>query len=190
MKVSLTTFRAFLQHNGRKFPYNQVRKTRRTFYPKWIVLQERHGRNVTLPSSTIDKETLNHLIISKQAWPLSPVMDEIVDYMDCWGRVENARWYQNVIDWIAYLCYNGIRRCNQGLLYDCAAMRLRDMVSRCAGATTELTRVILKRWRTEFFRMYDCGITDFATLYEESSEFVVNELENSIPTSHSAEMTM
>ena len=162
MKVSFTDIQPFLQKNGRKFPYNQVSKTCRSFYPKWVVLKERHGQtNVTLPSSAIDKRTFNHLIITKQAWPLSPFMDQILDHVESWGREEDASQYRNVLGWIAHICIEGIRRDNLGLLYDCVAFRVRDIVQEYTGSRiTSLTRLLLNNWREAFFRMYASGLTD------------------------------
>ena len=193
MKIVLTKYQQFLRQHGRKFPYSQVRKTRRTFYSKWIILRERHGGrcNVTLPSSTIDKATLNHLIISLQAWPLSPGMDEIIDYMERYGRLEDNAWYHNVVNWIAHICSNGIRRCHMGLLYDCVALRVREIVYEHTGSrVTQLTRVLLEQWRQTFFAMYEHGTTDFVTLHEESVAYILNRIRTSIPGTPSTTRSM
>ena len=156
----------------------ELEKTRRAFYPKWIILRDHGHSYVTLPSSSLDRPTLTHLIITKQAWPLSPFMDEILDHMECWGREEDGKWYRKVLNWISHICAEGIRRDNLGLLYDCIALRVRDIVDRYAR-TTLLTRSLLQKWREHFFRMYASGLTGFAELYEDSIDFVLTGIENS-----------
>ena len=128
MKVDLSEFQIFLRRNGNKFPYSQIRKTRSTVYVKWIVLAA--GQSfVNLPSMSLDKPTLNHLIVTQQAWPLPTDMGDIIDYMEWQGRSEDAVWYHNVVDWIAFICREGIKRDHLGLLYDCVvALRVRRLI--------------------------------------------------------------
>ena len=182
MKVKLSEFQIFLRRNSKKFPYNQIRKTRSAIYTKWLVLGA--GQSfVTLPSISIDKPTLNHLVMTQQAWPLPAEMSEIIDYMECWGKGEDVVWYQNVVDWIAFICREGIKRDRLGLLYDCVAMRVRRLVEQQFGVTTtQLTRRILQQWREYFFSQYENGSTDFVTLKRASIAFVRGAMSNWNPT--------
>ena len=166
-------FQLFLQQHGRKFPYNQVRKTRRTFHVKWLVLACTNTSYVTLPSCVVDKKTLNHLIITKQAWPLTTEMDEIIDYMECWGRQQDPVWYSQVVDWVAYICREGIKRDHAGLLYDCIALRVRRMLYLHLGSVTSRTaRRLFTRWREYFFREYANGYSEFSVLKAASVLFI------------------
>ena len=183
MKLNLSEFQIFLRRNGNKFPYNQVRKTRNTIYAKWLVLAAGQSSFVTLPSISLDKPTLNHLVMTQQAWPLPADMSEIIDYMECWGRGEDRVWYHNVVDWIAFICREGIKRDHLGLLYDCVALRVKRIIDEELGSrTTELTRRLLRQWREYFFSQFENGSTDFITVKRASIAFVRGAMSNINPT--------
>ena len=178
MKINASEFQTFLRRNGKKFPYNQIRKTRSTIYTKWLVLAA--GQSfVTLPSISIDKPTLNHLVVTQQAWPLPAEMGNIIDYMECWGRGEDAVWYHNVVDWIAFICREGIKRDYLGLLYDCVALRVRRLIEQDMGSqVTALTRRVFQQWREYFFSQYESGSTDFVSLKRASIAYVRGAMSN------------
>ena len=172
MRIHLSEFQIFLQRNGNKFPYNQVRKTRSTIYVKWLVLAAGESF-VTLPSISINKATLNHLVMTQQAWPLPADMSKIIDYMEGQGRAEDVVWYHNVVDWIAFICREGIKRDRIGLLYDCVALRVRRLIEQHMGSTTtEPAKRILTHWREYFFSQYENGSRDFVTLKRASVAYV------------------
>jgi hypothetical protein len=183
MKVNQRDFAMFVQNNGSKFPYSEIRKTRRHFYVKWIVFAKRARRHsfVTLPSNCVNKDTLNHLIITKQAIPLTSSMNEIVDYMERWGKSEDSVWYQQVVDWLAFICREGIKREHLGVLYDCVALKVRREIYLHAGtvATSETSR-IFNAWRTFFFDQYARSTTDFIALKQSSMVFVATLIANLI----------
>ena len=183
MRVNLSEFQIFLRRNGSKFPYNQIRKTCSSIYVKWLVLAAGGQSFVTLPSISIDRPTLNHLVMTQQAWPLPAEMGEIVDYMECWGRSEDSVWYHNVVDWIAFICSEGIKRDHLGLLYDCVALRVRRLIEQHMGTRmTQRTRRLFQQWREYFFSQYENGSTKFVTLKRASIAFVRGAMSNFNPT--------
>ena len=115
-----------------------------------------------------------------QAWPLPADMGEIIDYMECWGRGEDAVWYHNVVNWIGFICREGIKRDRLGLMYDCVALRVRMLIEQNMGGqgTTQPTRRLLQQWREYFFTRYEHGVTDFATLKRGSIVYVRGVMSN------------
>ena len=103
--------------------------------------------------------------------------------MECSGRDEDNVWYHSVVNWIAFICREGIKRDHLGLLYDCMALRVRRLIEQHMGPrTTQRTRRLFQQWREYFFSEYENGSTDFVTLKRASVAYVRGAMSNWIPT--------
>jgi hypothetical protein len=179
MKVEKKDFDLFVRLNGRKYPYSDVRFTRRHFHPQWLLLARPGVRSsyLILPSGALSKVASTGLIISKEALPVPHHLDEILTFMERWGRGEDPVWYRQVVDWIGFVCNAGIRRNYMGIAYDCVALKVRRMLYLHYGlGSTELTRTIFTGWKTFFFYQFEYVTTDFIVLKQQSMEFVSNRM--------------
>ena len=64
-----------------------------------------------IPSNVFDNNTVTHLIITKQALPAPQDVVEVIELMECWGKSLDAKWYNRVLDYLGYLCWNGFQLC-------------------------------------------------------------------------------
>ena len=180
MNISNLEVQNFIRNHGRRFPYSDVRKTRRSFHVKWLLLRAPH-RFVTLPSLSLKKSTVNYLVVTKQAWPVTPLMETIIEHMEFIGREEDPVWHRQVVDWLAFICREGIKRDAIGILYDCVAFRARRIVYRNTLSTTSgLTASLLDGRREQFFHHYHNVSTDFASLKDASLAHLEHEIESTI----------
>ena len=106
---------------------------------KYLMLQtvcitEYHpqGCYFPIPSSTFDPYTVQHLIISSQALPCTPDMDDIIYRMERWGREINIQWYRKVMSWLAFNMELGFAVEREHLLFGCIEIRLSD-TKQCWG---------------------------------------------------------
>ena len=111
MIVNPDAYSKFIGINGSTFPYRHCRKTRRSFHVKWLLVDtpnDNESRDIftwtALKSTTFTKKTVNHLIMTKQAYPVPPDMSEIMDVMHVWGKRYDEVWCKRVYDYCAHLC--------------------------------------------------------------------------------------
>ena len=137
---------------------------------------------IAIPSACLDKETQMHLITTMQALPAIKEMDEIIEYMECWGRVEDPVWHRQVMNWLGFMCREGLKRDHLGIVYDCVAFRVRRVINIQVGTTPNswpLTRRVITGWSAFFMREWS-RTSDFVTLKQGSVEFILGELPNAI----------
>ena len=176
MKVSFTEYQVFLRAHGRRFPYNQVKKTRNSFHTKWLLLAN-VDKYIAIPSHCIDNQTQNHLIITYQALPTTQDMDPIIEHMERWERSDPV-WHRQVIDWIAFICREGVKRDQYGLVYDCVAFKVRKAIYQHIGCQWELTGRLFHRWSEKFCKKWRNGQRDFGCLVEFTMDMVDDLLRN------------
>jgi hypothetical protein len=120
-----------------KWPYNEVLQTRQHFHPKWIFLRGYHHEIIwsqpcsfkAIPSTFFHKETLNSLILTKEAVPLTEELDDIMDCMECWGRGLNQCWYFKVVDCLGRILNQGPKVPKALVLKQCIKYRVEDILS-------------------------------------------------------------
>ena len=176
-------FAHFVGLYGRRFPYNAIRRTRHCFHVKWLLLEGPKATYMTLPSACLNKETQMHLLLTRQAVPATKEMDDIIDYMESWGRVEDPVWHRQVINWLGFICKHGIKRDHLGLVYDCVAFRVRRLINLQVGTTPTswpLTRRAITGWSSFFMAEWKRS-SDFVALKKSSVQYVLAELPNPIP---------
>jgi hypothetical protein len=183
--VSPPEFSYFTAKFGSKYPYNEISKTRRRYYVKWIITNKSNWTNghhrypnggiprntathTAIPSSAIDDDLVQYLIIHKKAQPVPAKMGEILDWMYCWGRGIDVRWYSHVVDWFQFLLHNGIHLSDKMVLKDCVEYRIRTMVS-TRGLELHSTVAL---WHAFFEDQYDLGVTHFYDLSVRSMQWV------------------
>ena len=182
--MKLTEFQTFLRCYGGRFPYSDVRKTRRTFHVKWLLLGD-SGTHVAIPSSCVDSETQNHSIITLQAVPATQEMEGIIEYMERWGRVEDPVWHRKVLNWLVYICQQGIKRPHMSIVYDCIVVKIRHVLNEHLGTRYALTGRIMNNWHDLYVRKWNSGVKDFAVLKQYSIEYVFGKIQSASPSSPS-----
>lgn len=178
MDVSRAEFNYFLQQYGASYPYNAITSTRQGFRSKWLMLamldfapMRRHSELYVIPSSAFSKKTATNLIATRQAIPLTPDMDEVMECMDCWGRNVNHVWYEltlNVLE--EYLLRDeGVKR--ELLFLHVILIRIRGVVNRYdfPVATKE---GLINEWMEFYGNLYDYTTKDFYELALRSFQFI------------------
>ncbi len=175
-------FKYFLQHFGSKYPYKEVTKTRRKFHVKWIItnkpttaaIPRNQGFHTAIPSSALDDDLVQYLIVYKKAQPVPAFMSNILDWMYCWGRAIDVNWYNSVVDWLHFLLHHGIHLSDRLVLRDCVEYRMRK-VAHIRGLEVNSS---INAWHNYFDGELDNGNVDYYSLAVKSIQFM-----NSIPNS-------
>jgi hypothetical protein len=93
--VSPPEFNYFMEKFASKYPYYEISKTRRRFHMKWIITNKsigcyrypcggipwNTGTHTAIPSSAIDDDLVQYMIIHRKVQPVTPVMSDILDWM-------------------------------------------------------------------------------------------------------------
>ena len=137
MFVSKDTFEFFCNTWGAEYPYCELKKTRNRYYIKWVILC---GSKSSIPrqrtpleavlSSSFDKDTLQHLLLSKQAMPLTPSMSDIMDWMSSWGRSKSNTWYEDVVELFMFYCQEKIPVSDKRLVEDVISLKVKEQCHR------------------------------------------------------------
>ena len=160
-------------------------RTRRRFRMKYLLLQSTNtteyvpsGRYYPIPSSTLHPDAVQELIITRQALPCTPDMDDIIYRMERWGRVVSIEWYRQVMSWLAFNMELGFAVDKENLLFECIEIRLRQLLSR-AGLCL-LAEFDIHRAATDHFHYIykQQGTTDFFWLSLEMIRFVAARIED------------
>ena len=104
MRCSKDSFDRFA--NGKKgtaYPWNQIKKSRNSYFCKWIVttgpttsLIDRSIHHL-VPTSSLPNGYVTSLIVEEAAHPVPPELDDIFDTMDYWGVRVSGLWKHKVI---------------------------------------------------------------------------------------------
>jgi hypothetical protein len=182
--VSPAEFSYFLSKFGSNYPYKEISKTRRRFHVKWIITNKpifRTGaipRNIgyytAIPSSSLDDDLVQYLIIHKKAQPVPAVMSIILDWMYCWGRGQDVSWYSQVVDWLHFLLYHGIQLSDKLVLRDCVEYRMRKLIVERGQDLNTIIPLFHEYFDEEY---YEKGVKDFYELALRS----INWFRNSFP---------
>lgn len=135
MLTSTKSIKHFLDEHGEQYPYNEIRRTRQGLHAKWLITKCRnHGvflqnnNYFVMRAGTVDFRTMQDLISSKQAVPVTPTYTEIIDCMEYWGRAIDSRWYEDVVKRI-YRSNETIERNDRfHAFFDCVSLRVEDIL--------------------------------------------------------------
>lgn len=176
--VSPKVYREFLQANGSKFPYSDVRKTRQKFHVKWLLLytnsREAAGCEshcFIIPSKAFNDDTVQHMILTKEALPLPPIMCHIARYMECWGRGVSTIWHHRVLDELRLFLQEGMAVSDEKVLHDCVKIRIWQMVGSRIDNLQEVQNII-DQWSAYFSVLYKKGTQNFFQLARLSFHYV------------------
>ena len=178
MKVNKSEFSAFLQANSTRYPYDEIKTTRRRFIVKYLFVKAvrtteftPQGESHIVPSSAFKPETMMHLIISKQAFPCPPVLEELVYRMENWGRGVSVSWYRQVMKLLSFNIEFGFPDSLENLYYECIEKRLDELIWR-SGLSTHLQLVIHGKAIMHYHHMYRSETGEFYWLAIKSMQFV------------------
>ena len=143
MLMCAQSFKIFLEENGKLYPYRDVKLTRnRIMHVRWLLIKGCYTlysgsvAGVTMepsewkpvPSNAFSNDTVTYLIVTKQALPVPPVVGEVLEVMECWGKALDGLWYNRVVDYLAYLCYNGFELNKQTILHHAIEFKVHLML--------------------------------------------------------------
>lgn len=166
----------FLLQHGGNYPYNDRLVTRNRIYSKWLLVEtasfgcitcidNANGsrRNVAIPSTTFNDQTVQHLILTKQALPAPNVVSEVLDYMASWGHEYDSEWHAEVVHWISYLLNNSIQCTQEELFFDLIEFKVKSLIYEYIGINEHLTATqIYDLWEQQFrSNYYYSGVRDF-----------------------------
>ena len=161
----------FLLENGSRHPYNDILITRNRMHVQWLMLFtsprppngliDRHP--IVVPTTTFDADTVQHLLLTKQALPVPNVVSKVIDCMEDWGKEYDLEWYNEVVNLIAYLLSNQTVLTQEELFYDLLEFKINALIYEYIGLNEHVTATrIFDLWKDKFH--YDfCynGVRDF-----------------------------
>lgn len=107
VSINMEAFKAFADSVEGVYPYCELRSTRSNFHCKWLLLKakktalaNRPGGYFVLQSSCISKEIQRELIISKEALPVAPVFETIIESAETWLTTVKKGWDQEALDYV------------------------------------------------------------------------------------------
>jgi len=134
MAPSELAIQHFIANNANVCPCSEAKSTRNGCCCKWVILQSRgrncdeicvgHGRLHALPTVCIDSGSLQELILSKSAIPLTGDLEDVHDCMSIWGRGISEHWHQLVL---ALMCGQEKRTRKQSCRL-CVQIRVNDLI--------------------------------------------------------------
>jgi len=159
MAFSNINVQAFVKENAAVYPCSDVKSTRNGYHCKWLLLQSNAGgqidRRIPLHTSTIDSATLQHLIVTKQAYPLPPDMEDVLEAMVVWGKRTDEEWYQHVLTTFSTLMEMGNQKTRKQLFQQCVEVRVFDIIM-SQMLSPRLVQAMLIEWKLCFEDLYEC----------------------------------
>jgi hypothetical protein len=183
-KTADQRFMGFYESHKDKFPYNQVRCTRRSIYSKWLLVETRSdpgirfysGRLFAMLSKTMDKKMVQRMIVSRRALPLPDEFCSVMDSMYHWGRCISANWYRKTLELLKYYLLNGddIQRGTNWKTFlhrEVIRLRVLERLNNVLDAGA-----VLQAWSQHYKERVEFGETEFFMLAVSSIRFVNNEV--------------
>lgn len=177
----------FFALHGEEFPFNAMRRTRHRVCCKWLIVfssgdtpLRRQSPCHAILSSCFDSDTVQHLIVSRRAAPLPPVMGNIMDIMDTWGRMKSNRWHEEVVELLASHVHERVDETDVNLFYECIKLWVLSTLE-----THHFGYGLFDEWTEYFDQLWEYETKDYFDLARESISFV-NDRINSVLNSHGA----
>ena len=149
------------------YPYNEIRTTRQGFLTSWLLVRIHQGeqprfrprrRKQAIHTSSLDKDTVTHLIVSGQALPVPQDYCDVLDVLDWWGRRISQSWYESVVEMMYCDLYNG-QKVDRGCLFkNCISFHMNDMADDAVGLDRSW---IILCWHNFFDHTYMYDTKDF-----------------------------
>ena len=169
------TFDLFWSTNRSTFPYNEVLVTRSAFYPRWLFFRSPYPQ--VIRTSTLDIFHVQQLIIDKRAYPIPPMLDEVIDVVDDWSKLHiEPDWAPTVFCMLAEYCEEEYGPQTQLGLFREVTCRLLEIKLNQLLPEPEDSDVIvdiLIDWDDWYFYEYK-NCSDFCTLTDCSLSYISN----------------
>jgi len=196
MIVSKDAIKRFVEANHDACPFSEIKSTRSGYYCKWLlfkckgtvsgIMRANRGHQIAMLTSSADVNTFHHLLISGQAYPLTPDMEHIQDVMEVWGRNHSAFWHQRVLLLFQQACENPHRFSDnltrKFLILLCIRIRVDEVVKKhfaflyMQDAIDELTF----QWHCAFHDMYEHTTKDYFELVICSMRFLDKKINHAL----------
>lgn len=183
-------FKEFIKRNGNKYPYNDIRCTRRALYPKWILMKAPNAGVLfrplgyyLVPAKAFSNPVVQDIIVSKDGLPLPSNYCAVAEVVEWWGRLVNPRWSQNVLVLFEQLLREGANLTTKELYYECIVLLAESKLANSFGYCGS-TFDILQSWQDYFDYLYSHKTNDFFSLCKETIFFIesrINANTNSTP---------
>ena len=94
-----------------------------------------------------DTQTLNHMVLlSMIGTPLPPSMDELIDWMQHWGKSISQHWYQETLNWIAFFCDKGMDVSVREIKFKVISSKVREQIHLSLLSTNLLGWTVFNEW--------------------------------------------
>lgn len=134
MRCSKLCFERFANRHGTVYPWNRIKKTRNSFYCRWIIttgpttsLFDRSIHHI-VGTSTLPNGYVTSLIVEKVAIPVPPELDDIIDTMDYWGVRVSGLWKLKVIHVLVKKLKSGEETSRKSMCFSFIAMLLHELL--------------------------------------------------------------
>ena len=162
------------------YPYNEIRKTRNTMDCKWVLMHCDHGDTVHHPvvckSFQEVPETLQKLMITKHALPLTPALTHCMDSMVKWGSRMDFDWHCDVVELIAFTITDGMPVDKKQIVSDCIETKMAGLVHQFCSANSANACLLMHEWKDFFERFWIAEGDMFVSLVVASEGFISNRI--------------
>ena len=135
-------------------------------------------------TSNFDDETLQHILVSRQGHPCTPVMDNVMDWMDTWGRLKSNLWYEEAVEMLAFYCDEKIKDNDKEIIQEIIALKVKDDIRLALSTTALLGWTTYNEWTEWFDYQYDFVTRDFFELASKTQYFVSDKIEDLLAAVH------
>jgi hypothetical protein len=137
------------------------------------------GRLFVTLLKTMDKKTVQRLIVSRQARPLPNDFCTVMDDMYFWGRSVSFKWYQNTLQLFRYYLWHGDddfqTRMNMTTFLYHGVIRLR-VIELLNMSFAGGNAAVYNAWTQHYNHLVDSGEKNFFTLSVSSFQFVSSKI--------------
>jgi hypothetical protein len=195
-------FKIFYERYKDTFPYNHVHVTRTSIHSKWLLMESyspagirfHTGTLFAMLSKTMDKKTVQRLIISRQVRPLPDDFCTVMDSMYHWGRTVSPQWYKKTLRLFRYFLWYGHDDFQSGmnlktyLFGEVIRLRVWERINMLFDGGNA---AVYEAWKQHFKERVENGETDFFMLAVSSFQFLSDEISKvEVQTQHNANIPM
>ena len=159
-------------HNG--YPYNEIVSTRNSIVCKWVILHSEQGQTAgifpwqtvyhTVLTKSLPADTVQELIVSGHALPLTPDMNDIMDKMTVWGQENSKHWHNDVVDFLAFTINEGIPMTRQQLVKEVIGLKVHVLIHTWFGVNSGEANMLVAEWEAYFDSEWQTGSQELCEL--------------------------
>ncbi|CAB9515233.1 expressed unknown protein [Seminavis robusta] len=160
------------------YPYNELRATRYSFECRYVLLEAGEVQHPSFRSlkcvavSSFDPPSLEQLIMSGNAKPMTPDMSCILDSLESWGYFHNIEWYSIVLDMVATMFEEDKPTSKEKMYKQCIYWRVREKAHETYEYESLRHDAVLTYWSDWFDRTYPIVKVSFRVMTLMSEDFV------------------